>query len=79
MVPADRLRIEEQALAAALAAKPPLAVQRGKVAFQAAMESPLAPGLEAMQAQLSLLASSEDAAEGVAAFLGKRAPRWTGR
>ncbi len=79
VVEADRLRIEEQALAAALAAKPPLAVQRGKAAFQAAMESSLAPGLEAMQAQLSLLASTEDAAEGVVAFLGKRAPRWTGR
>ncbi|MDQ3611901.1 MAG: enoyl-CoA hydratase-related protein [Actinomycetota bacterium] len=79
VVEADRLRIEEQALATALAARPPLAVQRGKAAFQAAMESSLAPGLEAMQAQLSLLASTEDAAEGVAAFLEKRAPRWTGR
>lgn len=79
VVPADRLRLEEQALAATLAAKPPLAVRRGKAAFQAAMESTLAPGLEAMQAQLSLLASSEDAAEGVAAFLDKRAPTWIGR
>ncbi|MDQ3503438.1 MAG: enoyl-CoA hydratase/isomerase family protein, partial [Actinomycetota bacterium] len=42
VVEADRLRLEEQALAAALAAKPPLAVQRGKAAFQAAMESTLA-------------------------------------
>ena len=56
-----------------------MAVRLGKAAFAAAMESALAPALEAMQAQLSLLNTTEDAAEGVGAFLAKRAPQWKGR
>jgi 1,4-dihydroxy-2-naphthoyl-CoA synthase len=32
-----------------------------------------------MQAQLSLLNTSEDASEGISAFLQKRTPEWTGR
>lgn len=70
---------ETEALVQALAAKPPVAVRLGKAAFLAAMETTLAPGLEAMQAQLSLLNTTEDAAEGVGAFLAKRPPEWKGR
>ncbi|MFN2537941.1 MAG: enoyl-CoA hydratase/isomerase family protein [Mycobacteriales bacterium] len=70
---------ETEALVAALAAKPPVAVRLGKAAFQAAMESSLPAGLAAMQAQLSLLNSTEDASEGISAFLGKRKPQWRGR
>lgn len=79
VVPAGELAAETDALVAALAAKPPVAVRLGKAAFQAAMESTLAPALEAMQAQLSLLNTTEDAAEGVGAFLAKRPPQWQGR
>ena len=79
VVPAADLRAETQALVDALAAKPPVAVRLGKAAFTAAMESTLAPALEAMQAQLSLLNTTEDAAEGVGAFLAKRPPQWKGR
>ena len=75
----DDLPGETDALVRALAAKPPVAVRLGKAAFQAAMESSLAAGLEAMQAQLSLLNTTQDASEGVHAFLEKRAPQWTGR
>ena len=66
-------------LAAALAAKPPVAVRLGKAAFHAALESSLAAGLVAMQAQLSLLNTTQDAAEGVGAFLHKRPAVWQGR
>ena len=79
VVPAASLREQTEVLVAALAAKPPVAVRLGKAAFLAAMETPLSPGLEAMQAQLSLLTTTEDAAEGVGAFLGRRTPQWTGR
>lgn len=79
VVPAAALHDETEALVAALAAKPPVAVRLGKASFQAAMETPLAPALDAMQAQLSLLNTTEDAAEGVGAFLQKRQPQWKGR
>jgi enoyl-CoA hydratase len=79
VVPATDLTAETEQLVTALAAKPPVAVRLGKAAFQSALEATLAPALEAMQAQLSLLNTTEDAAEGVGAFLGKRAPRWKGR
>ena len=70
---------ETEALVQTLAGKPPVAVRLGKAAFHAAMESSLAAGLEAMQAQLSLLNTTQDASEGVRAFLEKRKPEWTGR
>jgi enoyl-CoA hydratase/carnithine racemase len=79
VVPAAELRAQTDALVTALVAKPPVAVRLGKAAFVAATETPLAPALEAMQAQLSLLNTTADAAEGVAAFLAKRTPSWTGR
>ncbi len=79
VVPAASLAEELAALVRALAAKPPVAVRLGKAAFTAALECSLPAGLVAMQAQLSLLNTTEDAAEGVRAFLDKRPPEWTGR
>ncbi|MDQ1686349.1 MAG: enoyl-CoA hydratase [Frankiaceae bacterium] len=58
----------------------PVAVRLGKAAWVAAEETAGLPAaLEAMQAQLSLLTTTADVAEGVAAFFDKREPRWTGR
>jgi enoyl-CoA hydratase/carnithine racemase len=73
------LPAETDALVTALAAKPPLAVRLGKAAFRSALESSLDAGLQAMQAQLSLLNTTEDASEGISAFLEKRKPEWKGR
>jgi len=79
VVPAGSLHDEVAALVAQLAAKPPVAVRLGKAAFRAALEASLPVALDAMQAQLSLLATTQDAAEGVGAFLAKRPPEWIGR
>lgn len=79
VVAAEALDEQVDELCAQLAAKPPVALRLGKAAFAAAQEASLAAALAAMQAQLSLLAQSADAAEGVAAFLAKRPPTWTGR
>ena len=79
VLPAASLAAETADLVVALAAKPPVAVRLGKAAFGAAMESSLAAGLDAMQAQLSLLNTTADAAEGVGAFLARRPAVWQGR
>ena len=79
VVAAADLVAETESLVQALAGKPPVAVRLGKRAFQTALESSLAAGLDAMQAQLTLLNTTEDASEGVTAFLHKRPPQWTGR
>jgi enoyl-CoA hydratase len=68
------------AYVAKLAAAPPVAVRLGKAAWTSATETPSLPvALEAMQAQLSLLATTRDVAEGIAAFFDKRPPIWSGR
>jgi enoyl-CoA hydratase/carnithine racemase len=58
----------------------PVAVRLGKQAWTAAAETGSLPAaLEAMQAQLSLLTTTKDVAEGIAAFFEKRPPQWSGR
>jgi len=79
VVPAGGLDAAVDELVATLAAKPPVAVRLGKAAFAAAQETALAPGLAAMQAQLSLLTTTADAAEGIASFFAKRPAHWSGR
>lgn len=79
VVPAGRLDAEVAELTASLAAKSPLVLRMGKAAWYGTEDVALAPALETLQAQLSLLTQSKDAVEGVTAFLQKRPPTWTGR
>jgi len=66
-------------LARALAKQPPHAVRVAKRAIARAFEGSLHAGLlDERQAFYSLL-QTDDAREGIAAFLGKRKPTWSGR
>jgi enoyl-CoA hydratase len=57
----------------------PLAVQLAKVLVRSAFDSPLASALAFEQAVGAMLFSTEDAREGIAAFVDKRVPRFQGR
>jgi enoyl-CoA hydratase len=66
-------------LAARVAAMPPLAVLAAKEAVNRAFELSLEAGLEFERKNFFLLFASEDQREGMAAFIDKRPPAWSGR
>ena len=70
---------EAKRVAREIAAKGPVATRLAKESVDRAFEAPLAPGLEAERRALYLARASEDAAEGLAAFLEKRPPDFKGR
>ena len=69
-------RVDE--LAASIAAKSPAALRLGRAAFFATEGQPLPDQLAYLHGQLAALAATDDAREGIAAFLEKRPPRFTG-
>jgi enoyl-CoA hydratase/carnithine racemase len=77
-VPADKLDEEVKALATKLAGKAPNAMRLGLEAFFAQQDMALAEALPYLDKALMLCLSSDDAREGLTAFLEKRAPRWPG-
>ncbi len=66
-------------LAATIASMPPLAVRAAKQAVRQAAELPLSAGLRLERQLFYLLFATDDRREGMAAFLEKRAPAWSGR
>ena len=76
----DELLVEDAlALAARIAAKSPLALRMAKEAVNAAFEMSLTDALAHERRLFYLLFASEDQKEGMAAFLEKRDPNFTGR
>jgi enoyl-CoA hydratase/carnithine racemase len=75
-VAADKLDAEVQELAEKICAKSPLAVRIGKEAFYRQIEAGLEEAYEYTGAVMVLNMMAGDAAEGIDAFLEKRAPRW---
>jgi enoyl-CoA hydratase/carnithine racemase len=78
-VPKDRLEAEVQALAEKLAGKSPAIMKLGIEAFHATQDLALEPALRHLEQQLVAVLGTEDAREGLMAFLEKRAPQWKGR
>ncbi len=77
VVGADQIDAEVDELAATLAAKPPGAMRAGRDAFYATWDLPAGEALARLHPMLSATAEGAEAAEGISAFLDKRAPAWT--
>lgn len=78
VVEPDKLLAASVEYAAGLAEMAPLAVQAAKRVIDAAEEASLDLGWTLEQLELSRLYSTEDAKEGIAAFLEKRQATWRG-
>lgn len=76
VVPAEDLEAETLAYAQKLAAKSPLALQMGKKTFHVTMDMELSKAFEYMNEAFARLCTTQDAHEGVTAFLEKRKPQW---
>lgn len=74
--PDGELDVETIKLAGNLAAKSPPALQCGKTGLYRAEDLPYGESLDLRSRMFADLCATEDAAEGVSAFLEKRSPEW---
>lgn len=79
VVPADRLASRTYELAAQIATASPLVLATGKRAFYDNLEPGLPDAYSHAGGVMAANSGTDDAQEGFAAFLEKRAPIWTGR
>lgn len=79
VVPAERLDEQVADVATRIAANSPSALRRGRHALASAAGLSFEQALAFFEAQIGLVAATEDANEGIAAYLEKRTPVWTGR
>lgn len=78
-VPADQLDTAVAEAVDGIVAASPAVIAMGKAAFYAVEGAPFDTALDHLHIGLTAVAMTEDAAEGVAAFMAKRPPEWTGR
>ena len=79
VVPVDELDASVDELAATLASKSPSVMKLGRDSFYAVWDQSAADALRLLHPMLTVTTELEDAQEGIAAFIEKRPPRWTGR
>jgi enoyl-CoA hydratase/carnithine racemase len=79
VVSPDKLDAAVDELTEALVSKSPLIAGLGKRSFYRAEDMSIEESLEYLAGMLTVCLESEDAIEGVTAFIEKRAPRWKNR
>lgn len=78
-VPADRLDDEVNRVCRSLAQKSPIGIKIGKEAFYAMADMPFEKAVDYLSGKIAEVASTEDAREGIMAFIEKRKPVFKGR
>lgn len=79
VVPADRLAEETLNLARQIAQASPLTLSLGKQSFYRQIEAEESRAYDYTKEMMALNAMTEDAREGISAFLAKRPPHWKGK
>ncbi|MCX6002354.1 MAG: enoyl-CoA hydratase-related protein [Chloroflexi bacterium] len=79
VVPASDLDGEVSKVLAILTAKSPIGMRLGKQAFYAVANLPLQEALNFLSDKIREVASTQDAREGITAFMEKRQPNFTGK
>lgn len=79
VVPAGELDAKVDWLVSRIVDKSPTAIRRGKYAMRALGSMSFDQGIAYTELQIAILAMTQDAKEGMAAFAGKRKPVWTGK
>ncbi|MFZ5570028.1 MAG: enoyl-CoA hydratase/isomerase family protein [Thermodesulfobacteriota bacterium] len=79
MVAPEALDSEVDKVLQILLRKSPIGMKIGKEAFYAAADMALEPALDLLAEKLVAVASTQDAREGIMAFLEKREPRFSGK
>jgi enoyl-CoA hydratase/carnithine racemase len=79
VVPADKLDVEVDNVLQILTEKSPIGIKIGKEAFYKMADMPFEEAVDYLSGQLKAVVSTEDAKEGIAAFIEKRKPNFTGK
>ena len=78
-VPSEMLDDEVEQILQSLAAKSPIGMKIGKEAFYAMADMPFEEAVDFLSDKIQEIASTDDAAEGITAFIEKRKPVFKGK
>ncbi|HSV96818.1 MAG TPA: enoyl-CoA hydratase-related protein [Spirochaetota bacterium] len=79
VVPKEKLDEETRTILEALAIKSPIGMKIGKEAFYATRDMPFEESLDFLSEKIKEVVSTDDAREGITAFIEKRKPNFTGK